>query len=46
MYISKPTWSNHIPVFKDKLGFNVTEYRYYNPDTCGFDFEGMMSDLS
>lgn len=46
MYISKPTWSNHIPVFKTKLGFDVTEYRYYKADTRGLDFEGMLEDLS
>lgn len=45
MYISKPTWSNHIPVFRDKLGFEVEEYRYYKADTCALDFEGMMEDL-
>ena len=46
MYISKPTWSNHIPVFQKKLGFDVTEYRYFKADTRGLDFEGMMEDLS
>lgn len=46
MYISKPTWSNHIPVFQKKLGFDVKEYRYFKPDTRGLDFEGMMEDLS
>ena len=46
MWISKPTWSNHIHVFKGKLGFDVKEYRYYKPETRGLDFEGMMEDLA
>jgi len=43
--MSKPTWGNHVPVFKGKLGFDVKEYRYYKQDTCSLDFEGMMEDL-
>lgn len=46
MWISKPTWSNHIPVFQKKLGFDVKEYKYYKPETRGLDFEGMYADLS
>ena len=46
MYVSKPTWGNHIPLFRGKLGMDVKEYRYYKPDTRSLDFEGMMEDLS
>ena len=38
MWMSKPTWGNHIPVFKDKVGFEVKEYRYYKKETCSLDF--------
>ena len=33
-------------MFKNKLGYDVTEYRYFKPDTKGLDFEGMMEDLN
>lgn len=40
-----PTWGNHIPLFK-RQGFNVKQYRYYDPKTCGLDIEGCLDDIS
>ena len=44
IYIPTPSWANHNAVFKDS-GLNVQKYKYYNKDTIGLDFEGMISDL-
>ena len=40
-----PTWGNHIPLFK-RAGFAVKQYRYYDPKTCGFDFNGALQDIA
>ncbi|CAD5117536.1 DgyrCDS6300 [Dimorphilus gyrociliatus] len=45
IYLPTPTWGNHKPIFRD-AGLELKEYRYYNPKTVGFDFEGCMEDLS
>ena len=44
IYIPTPSWANHNAVFKDS-GLEVEKYRYYNKDTIGLDFEGMVADL-
>jgi aspartate aminotransferase len=44
IYVPTPTWANHIPVFKDS-GLELHKYRYYNKDTIGLDFDGMVGDL-
>lgn len=44
-YIPTPSWGNHTPIFKHS-GLNVKQYRYYEPKTCGFDFNGALEDLS
>lgn len=44
IYIPNPSWANHGAVFKD-AGLDVAKYRYYNKDTIGLDFEGMMADI-
>ena len=44
IYIPTPSWANHAAVFKDS-GLQVEKYRYYNKDTIGLDFEGMLADL-
>ncbi|KAG9550933.1 hypothetical protein KCU77_g20658, partial [Aureobasidium melanogenum] len=36
--------ANHNAVFKDS-GLKVEKYRYYNKDTIGLDFEGMVEDI-
>lgn len=44
IYIPNPSWANHNAVFKDS-GLKVEKYRYYNKDTIGLDFEGMIEDI-
>lgn len=44
IFIPTPSWANHTPVFKDS-GLQVEKYRYYNKDTIGLDFDGMVADL-
>ena len=45
IYIPTPSWANHNAVFKDS-GLEVVKYKYYNKDTIGLDFDGMISDLN
>lgn len=45
VYLPKPSWGNHTPIFRD-AGMEVKSYRYYDPKTCGFDFAGAMEDIS
>jgi len=45
IYLPKPSWGNHTPIFKH-AGFNVGAYTYYDPTTCGLDFAGAMKDIS
>lgn len=42
--IPTPSWANHKAVFQD-AGLKVEQYRYYNKDTIGLDFDGMAQDL-
>ncbi|KAI4210344.1 MAG: hypothetical protein LQ351_006793 [Letrouitia transgressa] len=42
--IPTPSWANHNAVFKDS-GLEVEKYRYYDKDSIGLDFEGMVADL-
>lgn len=44
IYVPNPSWANHGAVFKDS-GLEVEKYRYYNKDTIGLDFEGMVADI-
>ncbi|KAK3077115.1 Aspartate aminotransferase, mitochondrial [Coniosporium uncinatum] len=44
VYIPNPSWANHNAVFKDS-GLKVEKYRYYNKDTIGLDYEGMIEDI-
>ncbi|RYY94406.1 MAG: aminotransferase class I/II-fold pyridoxal phosphate-dependent enzyme, partial [Chitinophagaceae bacterium] len=44
IYIPTPSWANHNAVFSDS-GLEVVKYRYYNKDTIGLDFEGMVQDI-
>ncbi|KAI9870196.1 MAG: aspartate transaminase aat1 [Pleopsidium flavum] len=44
IYIPTPSWANHNAVFKDS-GLQVEKYRYYNKNTIGLDFDGMVEDL-
>ncbi|KAK9423305.1 putative Aspartate aminotransferase [Seiridium unicorne] len=44
IYLPNPSWANHGAVFKDS-GLEVEKYRYYNKETIGLDFQGMLSDI-
>ena len=44
IFIPTPSWANHNAVLKDS-GLDVQKYRYYNKDTIGLDFDGMIADL-
>lgn len=44
IWLPDPTWGNHIPIFKD-AGFLVRYYSYYDPKTCGLNFEGLVKDI-
>ncbi|OCT48223.1 Aspartate aminotransferase, mitochondrial [Cladophialophora carrionii] len=44
IYIPTPSWANHKAVFADS-GLEVKQYKYYNKDTIGLDFDGMIADL-
>jgi hypothetical protein len=45
VYLPKPSWGNHTPIFRD-AGMQLKAYRYYDPSTCGFDFNGALDDIS
>lgn len=45
IYMPTPTWGNHIPLFR-RCGLTVKQYRYYDPKTCGFDFNGALQDIA
>jgi aromatic-amino-acid transaminase len=44
LWLSMPTWPNH-PAIAKYLGITVAEYRYFDTDTGGVDFDAMMDDL-
>lgn len=44
IYLQKPTWPNHAPIFTAS-GLECREYTYYNPNTFSFDCEGACKDL-
>lgn len=45
VWLPTPSWGNHSPIFSDS-GFNVKYYRYYKPETRGFDYEACMEDIA
>ena len=45
VYLSDPTWSNHVKIFNNAQCETRT-YRYYDPKTRGLDLKGMLEDLS
>lgn len=45
IWVTSPTWANHISMFK-AAGLNVKEYSYYDYDTKGLNEEGMFADLA
>lgn len=44
VWVSDPTWANHIPLLKG-AGLNITEYPYYDGETKGIRFDAMCSAL-
>ena len=45
VFVSDPTWPNHLSILK-YLDLPVVPYRYFDNETRGVDFTGMMEDLS
>jgi aromatic-amino-acid transaminase len=44
VWISRPSWENHQALF-EAAGFTVNAYPYYDPETHGLDFNGMLETL-
>ncbi|OAL68173.1 aspartate aminotransferase [Trichophyton rubrum] len=44
VHIPTPSWANHAAVFKD-AGLTVEKYRYYDQNTIGLDFDGLLQDM-
>lgn len=44
IWVSQPTWENHIAIFNG-AGINSHFYRYFDAATNGVDIEGMLQDL-
>ncbi len=44
VFVSNPTWPNHISIL-NYLGIEVAPYRYFDSETRGVDFDGMIEDL-
>ncbi|TPX46046.1 aspartate transaminase [Synchytrium endobioticum] len=44
IYVPTPTWGNHNSVFRD-CDLEVGQYKYFDKNTNGLDFDGMIGDL-
>jgi len=44
VWLSNPTWPNHPSIIK-YLGMKMSEYRYFDSETRGVDFAGLIADL-
>ncbi|PFH62413.1 hypothetical protein XA68_13639 [Ophiocordyceps unilateralis] len=44
IYVPSPTWANHTAIFSD-AGLKFEKYRYYNKETIGLDFNGLVADI-
>jgi aspartate/tyrosine/aromatic aminotransferase len=44
IWLSNPTWPNHPSIIR-YLGMPMAHYRYFDAETRGVDFAGMMADL-
>ncbi|MFM2366583.1 MAG: hypothetical protein RIR95_1191 [Pseudomonadota bacterium] len=44
VWLSNPTWPNH-PSIISYLGMPMAEYRYFDAETRGIDFDGLIADL-
>ena len=45
VWVSNPTWPNHVSIL-NYLGMPNVAYRYFDAETRGVDFDGMMEDLA
>lgn len=45
VFVSGPTWPNHLSILKF-MGLPFIEYRYFDDETRGVDFDGLMADLA
>ncbi|MEO1140030.1 MAG: amino acid aminotransferase [Pseudomonadota bacterium] len=45
VFVSDPTWPNHLSILKH-LGMEAVSYRYFDTDSGGVDFNGMLADLA
>ncbi|MFW8633592.1 aromatic amino acid transaminase [Cribrihabitans pelagius] len=44
VFVSDPTWPNHISILK-YVGIETVTYRYFDSETRGVNFDGMIEDL-
>ncbi|UWQ41896.1 aspartate/tyrosine/aromatic aminotransferase [Leisingera aquaemixtae] len=44
VFVSDPTWPNHVSIL-NYVGIETVVYRYFDRDTRGVNFDGMMEDL-
>ena len=44
VFVSDPTWPNHLTIL-DYIGLERVNYRYFDDETRGVDFDGMIADL-
>lgn len=44
VHVSDPTWPNHVSMLRF-MGLPFVEYRYFDAETRGVDFDGMLADL-
>ncbi|MBE1294496.1 MAG: aminotransferase class I/II-fold pyridoxal phosphate-dependent enzyme [Rhodobacteraceae bacterium] len=44
VFVSDPTWPNHVSILS-YLGIEMVKYRYFDDETRGVNFAGMMEDL-
>lgn len=44
VFVSNPTWPNHLSIL-NYLGMETVQYRYFDGETRGVDFDGMIADL-
>ena len=45
VWISNPTWPNHNAIFA-AVGMEIRDYRYYDKQSHGLDWSGLIEDLS
>ncbi|MCV6605958.1 MAG: aspartate/tyrosine/aromatic aminotransferase [Porticoccaceae bacterium] len=44
IWMSNPTWANHVPLFGE-AGLNIKEYTYYDRSSCSVAFADMVATL-